>query len=104
MRAGSLDRVIRLQRSTATLNDAGTPAETWADVATLRAELVQLGAVERVRAYGAAEELGVVFRTRFVAGVTNADRVVFDGRVYNLREVTVIGRNRGLELRAEALA
>lgn len=102
--AGKLSRVITLQRATTAPNDAGTPVETWADLATLRAEVVELGTVEAMRQYGAADVAGVVFRTRFLAGVTNADRVAFDGQTYGLKAVTVIGRNRGLELRAEALA
>lgn len=72
-------------------------------MATLRAELVELGTVEAIRQLGAADTAGVVFRTRFLAGVTNADRLLFEGRAYGLRAVAVIGRNRGLELRAEAL-
>ena len=73
------------------INDAGTPADTWADLATLRAELVTLGTVEQLRQHGAVDETGVVFRTRFLAGVTNADRVMFDGRAYGLKAVTVLG-------------
>lgn len=104
MRSGKLDRLIEVQRSIVTLNDVGTPAETWSTIATLRAELVQLGTVEAIRQHGAVDTTDVVFRTRFLAGVTLADRVVFEGRALNLKAVTPIGRNRGLELRAEALA
>lgn len=101
MKSGALSRVIRIQRASTIINDAGTPAETWADLAELRAELVDLGTVERIR-HGAVDTTGIVFRTRYLAGVTNADRVLFDGQAYNLKSVIVIGRNRALELRAEA--
>lgn len=103
MKAGALKHVIRLQRSTTALNEAGTPAATWSDLATLRAEVVSLSTAEYIRQLGAADETTLIFRTRYLAGVTNADRVLFAGRTYNLREVHVIGRNRGLELRAMAL-
>lgn len=104
MRAGKLDRVIAIQRAAHVPNDAGTPVATWGNLATLRAELVAPRAAhERIAAQGAVDRAAVVFRTRFLAGVTNADRIVFEGRAYGLKDVTVLGRNRGLELTAEAL-
>ena len=104
MKSGSLSRIITVQRAATAVSEAGTPVQTWSDLATLRAEMVELGTVEQIKAHGAVDETGIVFRTRFLVGVTNADRVVFDGQPFNLKSVIVIGRNRGLELRAEALA
>ena len=104
MKSGSLSRIITVQRAATAVSEAGTPVQTWSDLATLRAELVELGTVEQIKAHGAVDETGIVFRTRFLAGVTNADRVVFDGHPYNLRSVMVIGRNRGLELKVEERA
>ncbi len=103
MRSGKLDRIITVQRASSAPNDAGTPVETWATVATLRAEVVELGTVEQIT-HGAVDTTGIVFRTRFLAGITNADRIGFDGGTYGLKSVTVLGRNRALELRAEALS
>ena len=103
MRSGALNRVIQLQAATTTISEAGTPAETWETIATLRAEVVELGTVEAIRQYGAAEVGTVVFRTRFYPGANLADRVLFAGTTYNLKSIATIGRNRGLELRAEAL-
>lgn len=103
MRSGKLDRLIEIERATATLNEAGTPEMTWGNVARLRAEVVQQTTEEFLGDAGARDETAIVFRTRFLDGVTNADRVIFDGRAYNLREVVPIGRRRGLELRAEAV-
>ena len=41
IRAGSLDRVITIERATTSIADDGTPTTTWATVATMRAELVR---------------------------------------------------------------
>ena len=41
MRAGNLDRVIIIQRATTVIGLAGTPVETWAAIATLRAQLIE---------------------------------------------------------------
>jgi head-tail adaptor len=45
----------------------------------------------------------VIFRTRFLEGVTLADRIAFNGGYFNIKHVGEIGRRRGLELRAERL-
>ncbi len=103
MRAGKLDRVITVQRATVTVNDAGTPQETWATLATLRAELLESVMDETVHGAGENTERAISFRTRFFPGVTVADRISFEGQPFNLKHVKEIGRRRGLELKAERL-
>jgi len=98
MRAGRLDRTITLQRLTSAPDDFGTPVETWTEVATLRAEVVQASTAEFIRA-GAVDETVIVFRTRYLAGITNADRVVHAGAPFDVKETKEIGRRRGLEIR-----
>jgi SPP1 family predicted phage head-tail adaptor len=104
MKAGKLDRVITIQRFTSTVDDYGTPVETWTDVATVRAQLLQASTEEYIRAAGATDQAVVIFRTRWLDGVMNADRVSFDGSTYNIKETKEIGRRVGLELRCEALS
>jgi SPP1 family predicted phage head-tail adaptor len=98
MRAGSLDRLITIERFTNTIDDFGTPVETWSPVATLRAQIVSASTEEFIR-NGAEAETVIVFRTRYLAGVTPADRIVYGGAAHNIKELTEIGRRRGLELR-----
>lgn len=102
MRSGALREVITIQRPAETLNAYGTPELIWGDVATLRAELVRQEAEELIRSQGAVDEEMVVFRTRYLEGVTAADRVMWRGRAFNLKSVAELGRRRGLELRAVA--
>ncbi len=99
MRAGQLDRVITIQRATNTVNAYGTPVSTWTDVATVRAQKVQASTEEYIRGAGASDETVIVFRTRYLAGVTNADRIVFDGFIHEIKETKELGRGDGLELR-----
>lgn len=99
MKSGQLREEITLQRATVTVDDAGTPADTWADLATLRAEKVEQSTVEAIRAFGASDEELVVFRARFFEGLTNADRVVWNGLAFNIRQIAPIGHRKGLELR-----
>jgi SPP1 family predicted phage head-tail adaptor len=101
MRAGTLDRTITIQAFSSTVDDYGTPTETWTDFATVRAALVQASTDEYLRAYGETDALAVIFRTRWLDGLTTEHRVVYDGRNLNIREVKEIGRRKGLELRCE---
>lgn len=104
MRAGNLDRVITIQRFTNTVNDDGTPIQTWADVATVRAQLVEASTDEYIAARGAVDKAVVIFRIRWLDGIKNADRCCHDGNTFNIKETKEIGRRKGLELRCEALS
>jgi hypothetical protein len=53
MKSGKLREAIAIQRATTTINDAGTPADTWAIIARLRAEKVEQSTAEAIRAFGA---------------------------------------------------
>jgi head-tail adaptor len=99
MRAGLLDRTIAIERVTVGATDTGAVAEEWSTLATLRAQLVQSGTEEFQRAFGGSSETAVIFRTRYVAGITLADRVSYGSAVHNIVEIKEIGRRRGLELR-----
>jgi SPP1 family predicted phage head-tail adaptor len=99
MKAGRMVHVIEIQRASVSINDAGTPASTWARVATVRAEVVERSTEEFLRNAGETSETTVVFRTRYFEGLTDEDRVSFDGAAYDIEEITRIGRRTGLELR-----
>ena len=99
MQAGKLTASIVLQRETETISASGSVAKIWADLTTIRAELVQQTATEFLTGYGEAEDGTIIFRVRHRPGITTADRVSYAGKVYDLKEITEIGRRRGLELR-----
>lgn len=104
MRAGKLDRTIAIERKTETVSPAGTVVTAWTNLATVRAEIVTQSASEFLTGFGEAENGTIVFRVRYLAGITTADRVTYAGQAYDLKEITEIGRRRGLELRAVATA
>lgn len=103
MRAGNLDRQIIIQRSTRTTGGAGAPVETWAPIATLRAQLVEATTDEYIRGSGSSTERIVVFRTRFIDGVTANDRVVYEGQPFTVKQIKELGRRKALEFRAEKI-
>lgn len=102
IRAGKLDHQITIERQTETVWASGTVSKDWAPVTTVRAELVQRGADEYLTGYGEAENGNAVFRIRYLAGITTADRVSCDGITYDIDEIAELGRKRALELRAVA--
>jgi head-tail adaptor len=100
MRAGLMDRTITIQRVAASSVDAaGTPVETWLDIATVRAQQVQQSTDEYIRGYGASDETVIVFRIWWFAGLTNADRVIFNNIIHEIKQIKEIGRRAGMELR-----
>src|SRR5690606_16082130 len=102
MRAGKFDRSIAIERQTETVNPSGSVVTAWTNIATVRAEIVTQSASEFLTGFGEAEDGTIVFRIRYLGGITTADRVSYNGVAYDLKEVTEIGRRRGLELRAVA--
>jgi SPP1 family predicted phage head-tail adaptor len=100
MRSGKLDRRITIERQTETVTASGAVTKSWGALATVRAELIQQSTEEFLTGFGEAENGTVVFRIRYLASITTADRVIFDSAAYGLKEVTEIGRRRVLELRA----
>lgn len=99
MRSGKLDRKITIQEPTTGFNEYGAPSSTWADVRNLRAELIEESTEEFLANYGARDEAVRIFRTRYVAGITTSMAVLFDGDRFNIKEISNIGRRKGLELR-----
>lgn len=99
MRSGKLDRLIRIERAAFEDDGMGNQTPIWAKLADMRAEIVQASTQEYMRAYGASDENVIVFRTRFLDGVTNADRILYAGAAFDIKETKEIGRRNGLEIR-----
>lgn len=97
MKSGKLRHIITVQRFTSTVDDYGTPVQVWTDLGTLRAEVVQQATAEFLRNI-AIDETAIVFRCRALS-VVNADRVLFEGQAYNVKEVAQIENGRAMELR-----
>lgn len=104
MRAGKLDRSIAIERISETVADSGSVVTAWTNVATVRAQIVQQSASEFLTGFGEAENGTVIFRIRYLAGITTGDRITYEGTAYNIKEIAEIGRRRGLELRAVAVS
>lgn len=99
MKAGPLDRRIIVRRKMVTgENDWGEPITETVDVATIWASVRQESGREFFAAASVSAERKVVFRMRWLDGVTVTDHVRYDGRDHNIQEVRELGRRIGLEL------
>ena len=102
MRAGQLSHTITLQRATNAVSAAGTVTTTWADFATIRAELVTHSMADTSMAFGEAAKASMVFRIRHFHGITTDDRLVYRGQAYGITNLLELGR-RVMELRCEVV-
>lgn len=105
MRAGELDRSIVIQAATTTQNAFGEPVETWVKIHTadtLPAKVVPTRGSERFTAQQVVGESVVTFRIRWRDDVTTLNRIVYDGRDWDITDVRPLGRREGLEIDATA--
>lgn len=103
LRAGKLDREITITRLSEAVSDSGGVVKSWTPLHTVRAEKVELTNAENLETFGNVAAGQVVFRLRYVDGITPADRILFDGINFDIESVTELGRKYGLELRGVAI-
>lgn len=104
MNIGKLDRRVTLQSASIVKDATGGPVETWADVATVWANVYDLSgkAINEAQQVGSAVNRRVTIRWR--ADATSALRVKFaDGSTAKVAFVRELGRKDYLELHCEDL-
>jgi len=105
MLAGRLDRRIAIQRASFSTNALNEKVATWPTVATVWASAMPVSDGERLRTGETISDRMMRFQIRYSAAVADVDprdRVLFDGRVYDISGVKEIGRREGLEITATA--
>lgn len=106
MNGRSLDRRVTIERA-ASSDDGFGQVETWSPLATVWASKRDISDAERIRAGSISAEITTRFRVRWwavTATVTPKDRLVHEGRVYDIFSVKEIGRREGVEITGAARA
>jgi SPP1 family predicted phage head-tail adaptor len=101
MRGGNLDRVIQIQRPTTGLDMYGTPMQTWALAATMRAQKLENAIADREGARGDTTDAAITFRLRWLDGVTLENRITYEGQQFKIMSTKEIGRRVGLDITCE---
>ena len=107
MDAGKLDTRIAIRRATVTADAFNEPAETWATLATVFAYAMPIMDGERWQAGQTIAQQSYRFTIRWSLGVSDVnprDRIIYDGREYDISGVKDIGRNEFREITATARA
>lgn len=101
MFSGRLRSRITLQRRSVTRDATGAEVETWAELSTVWADIEALPGREFWASQAVTSSQVLRFRVRYLAGVTTLDRILYDGRLWNIRSAPPDPNSRELVLTAE---
>lgn len=99
--AGDLDRRVTILNPTSSQNGAGETVTAYADGATVWAQVRQASALESIRNGDTTAQAGYAIRIRWREGVSEANRLRYDGRVLETSKV-IEGWERRVELQIVA--
>jgi SPP1 family predicted phage head-tail adaptor len=88
LRTGRLRHKIIIQYRTATTDGYGGPVQVWTDYATVTAGVDSLSGREFLAAQAAQSEASVRFNMRYVTGVDAEMRIVYNGKLHNILNIT----------------
>lgn len=98
MKAGVMDEQILIQSRSETQDTAGQPVITWSDWNTVWADLIPLKNDEIVASDRKTETGNYRVRMRWITGLTEDMRVVYNSKNYDIESINVLGRNEGYEI------
>ena len=101
LNAGQMDRLIVIQRSTATRDTVGQEIVTWSTHATVWAHVTPIGGSELLKNQRDVAPLTSKFVIRYISTITEKDRISYDSRYWDILAIRELGRREGMELTAE---
>lgn len=105
MRAGKLQHRVQIERLQELVSDSGHVRKVWLPLVMARAEIKEATTTEFLTGQIEGDTGRAVFLIRWPAqAITTADRLSYAGKLWNITGLSAIGRRRGLEIRAEAVA
>lgn len=105
MRAGKMDRRITIERATVVgKDDFNDDVLEWGPIATVWAQARPNRGAERFTAAEVAGSAVMTFHIRYRDDVTVKDRILYDGKTWNIVDVREVGRHVVTEIDATARA
>lgn len=88
MKAGNLDQRVTIERQAGGVDELGQPLpDAWSAIGSCWAAVLPLQGREFISAQAVASEVTTRVVIRYRPGITPADRVVHDGRIFNIVSV-----------------
>jgi len=84
MRAGDLNRRVRIERNGGGFDDLGQPIEGWTEVATVWGNVRMLTGKETLMSEADVAVASASIRIRYRTDITNGMRAIVDGVVFNI--------------------
>ncbi len=103
--SGKRDRRVVIERYTTTYNTFNEPVEAWTTLATVWVSKEDVSDGERMRAAEVSSEITTrftVLRSTTIADLNPKDRVLYDGKYFDIFSVKEIGRRKSFEITAAA--
>jgi len=91
LNAGQRNKIITIQTKTMSTDDYGGQVETWADFTKVWAAVWPLKGRELFAAQAAKSETTVRFNIRWIAGLSESMRIVYNGKNYDITGLINIG-------------
>lgn len=99
------DRAIRIERATPSRDGSGAEILTWGLLCTRYAAMsyatTGFSSGEKTTSKKEVGYKVVIFTTRYVDGLTEKDRVVYDNVVYDITQIEELGRRHMMTLYTE---
>ncbi len=98
---GERDQRIIIQEATSSTDEYNAPTVTWSTFATVSAKVTDssAGSTERYESDQLTAVRTTTFNIRYLAGVKEKMRILYDERFYDIEYIGRPDRNRSLELR-----
>lgn len=84
MQAGKRNHIVTIQAKTPATGEYGGTTYTWATFATVWAAIMPLRGRDLVAAQAAQNETTVRFNIRWISGLTESMRIVYNGKNYDI--------------------
>ena len=99
MEMGLLRHRVDIQQRTGTLDTFGQAVQTWTTLFTVWASIEDISGKELLASMAINSEISTHIYIRYRAGITAANRVLYQGTAYNIQAVVdATGRKRELHL------